>query len=109
MSIDHRLAVYGTLAPGRSNHHELDGLTGNWREGTVRGRLVAEGWAATEGYPALFPDPEAPPVDLLLFESADLPAHWRRLDDFEGPGYRRVPIAVSLDGGTVDAWIYAAA
>jgi gamma-glutamylcyclotransferase (GGCT)/AIG2-like uncharacterized protein YtfP len=109
MSIDHRLAVYGTLAPGRSNHHQLVGLDGHWRAGAVRGRLVAEGWAATEGYPALFPDPAGPVVEIQLFESADLPRHWERLDDFEGPGYHRIAIAVSTGEETVDAWIYAAA
>lgn len=108
MSIDHRLAVYGTLAPGRSNHNQLDGLGGQWRKATARGRLIARGWTATEDYPAFFPDAEAPPVDLLLFESVDLPRHWSRLDDFEGPAYRRVPIIVTIDGKHSDAWIYAA-
>ena len=109
MSIDHRLAVYGTLAPGRSNHHQLDGLTGEWRKGSVRGRLIAEGWAATEGYPALFLDPQGVAIEIQLFTSADLPAHWRRLDDFEGPGYSRVPVCVALGDEAIDAWIYAAA
>ncbi len=108
MTIDHRLAVYGTLAPGQSNHHELAGLEGVWRRGTVRGRLVADGWAATDGFPAMFLDPEAPPVEVLLFESADLPAHWARLDAFEGPGYRRTAITVAICDELIDAWIYAA-
>ncbi len=109
MSIDHRLAVYGTLAPGRSNHHELAGLRGEWRNGTVRGRLIAEGWAATEGYPALFLDPRAGAIEVQLFTTADLPAHWARLDDFEGPGYRRTAVAVATGDELVEAWIYAAA
>jgi len=37
---EHRLATYGTLAPGRPNHHQLDGLTGRWLEGHVNGTLV---------------------------------------------------------------------
>ena len=109
MSIDHRLAVYGTLAPGRSNHHQLTGLQGHWRPVSIRGRLVAEGWAATEGHPALFLDPAGPIVEIQLFESADLPRHWQRLDDFEGPGYRRTAVAVWVGETTVKAWIYAAA
>lgn len=109
MGIDQRLAVYGSLAPGRSNHHQLAGLAGHWRVGSVRGRLVAEGWAATEGYPALFLDPEGPVIEIQLFESADLPQHWQRLDDFEGPGYRRIAVAVAVGETTVEAWIYAAA
>ncbi len=41
-----RLATYGTLAPGRANHHQLDGLAGRWFVGSVRGRLFASGWGA---------------------------------------------------------------
>jgi hypothetical protein len=46
-----RLAVYGSLAPGRPNRHRLSGLSGRWIEGTVRGRLLHEGWGAELGYP----------------------------------------------------------
>ena len=109
MTIDHRLAVYGTLAPGRSNHHQLAGLDGQWRTASIHGRLIAEGWTATEGYPALFLDPDAPAIEIQLFESADLPRHWQRLDDFEGPGYRRTAVTVAVGETTVEAWIYAAA
>ena len=33
---------------------------------------------------------------------------WDRLDDFEGPGYRRVPVQVEVpvEEETVTAWIY---
>ena len=109
LSPDTSLAVYGTLAPGRPNHHELSGLDGRWRRGIVRGHLVAEGWGATLGYPALTLDPDGPPVDVQLFVSADLPAHWPRLDAFEGPGYRRVVTNVETESGAVAAFIYVAA
>lgn len=108
-AIDTRLAVYGTLAPGRVNHHQLAGLRGQWRPGSVRGHLVEEGWGATLGFPALVLDAEGPTVAVQLFESTDLPAHWRRLDDFEGDGYRRAAARVSGADGEVDAWIYVAA
>jgi gamma-glutamylcyclotransferase (GGCT)/AIG2-like uncharacterized protein YtfP len=49
----HRLAAYGTLGPGGPNDHQLDGLQGRWLEGYVNGRLVAEGWGASLGFPAL--------------------------------------------------------
>ena len=109
MSIDTRLAVYGSLAPGRSNHAQLAGLTGRWRAGTVRGRLINAGWAAGAGYPALIPDGAGDAVPVQLFESADLPAHWDRLDAFEGEDYRRVAAPVELAGKTLEAWIYASA
>jgi gamma-glutamylcyclotransferase (GGCT)/AIG2-like uncharacterized protein YtfP len=103
---DTRLAVYGTLAPGRVNHHQLAGLQGQWRQGTVRGRLADAGWGVEHGYPALILDPLGPAVEVHLFESADLPDHWARLDAFEGSGYRRVVTRVRTADGERDAWIY---
>lgn len=105
-SADHRLATYGTLAPGRGNHDQLDGLTGNWIEGKVYGMLVDAGWGASLGYPALVLDTRAQLVDVLVFESVDLPAHWSRLDEFEGPGYERVTATVYTRTGDLEAFIY---
>jgi gamma-glutamylcyclotransferase (GGCT)/AIG2-like uncharacterized protein YtfP len=102
----HRLATYGTLAPGRPNHHQLDGLEGRWLEGKVYGRLVAAGWGAGLGYPALVLDADGPAVDVLVLESADLPAHWTRLDEFEGPGYERVVTTASTPDGDLATSIY---
>ena len=105
--VDTRLAVYGTLAPGRENHEQLAGLSGQWRPGTVRGWLNPVGWAAPMGYPGLLLDPAGPAVQVQLFESPDLPEHWTRLDEFEGSDYRRVLTRVrTADGDDVDAWIY---
>lgn len=103
---DGRLAVYGTLTPGRVNERQLAPLRGRWRHGTVRGRLADAGWGAEQGYPGLILDPEEPAVEVHLFESPGLPDHWDRLDAFEGPGYRRVLTHVRPEGGDVDAWIY---
>jgi gamma-glutamylcyclotransferase (GGCT)/AIG2-like uncharacterized protein YtfP len=101
-----RLATYGTLAPGRPNHHQLDGLAGRWMEGYVNGRLVDAGWGAGLGFPALVLDAEGPAVEVQVFESADLPAHWSRLDEFEGPSYQRVITTVRSPDGDVSASIY---
>jgi gamma-glutamylcyclotransferase (GGCT)/AIG2-like uncharacterized protein YtfP len=103
---DTRFATYGTLAPGRVNHHQLAGLKGQWRQGAVRGRLVDAGWGAELGYPGLVLDPLGPLIEIYLFESADLPDHWSRLDKFEGTGYRRVVTQVRTADGELDAWIY---
>ena len=102
----HRLATYGSLAPGRPNHHQLDGLEGRWLAGQVNGMLVDAGWGAGLGYPALILDPDGSPIDVDVFESVDLPAHWARLDVFEGPGYQRVVTTVRTSTGDVDASIY---
>ncbi|HEU0142124.1 MAG TPA: gamma-glutamylcyclotransferase [Bryobacteraceae bacterium] len=106
---DMRLATYGTLAPGRVNHHHLAGLSGRWQRGAVRGRLVDAGWGSALGFPALVLDPMGPLVDVYLFESSDLPDHWFRLDEFEGPGYTRVVTQVSTADGELGAWIYVVA
>ena len=99
MNAECRLVAYGTLAPGRPNHHQLNGLNGRWLEGGVRGALVQQGWGAALGYPALILDPDGPTVEVQIFESAELPSHWPRLDDFEGPGYQRVAVPVQTAEG----------
>jgi gamma-glutamylcyclotransferase (GGCT)/AIG2-like uncharacterized protein YtfP len=104
-----RLVVYGTLAPGRENYDQLSALKGTWSPGTVTGKLIATGWAATMGYPALFLDPQGETIEVQIFESAELPEHWQRLDEFEGPGYRRVITQVKTSTGNIPAWIYEAA
>jgi hypothetical protein len=32
-----------------------------------------------------------------VFESEELPSHWRKIDEFEGPDYRRVLVDVLMD------------
>jgi gamma-glutamylcyclotransferase (GGCT)/AIG2-like uncharacterized protein YtfP len=105
-SPDTRLAIYGTLAPGRANHHQISALKGTWQRGTVRGKLIPSGRGATLGFPALILDPLGPVVHVDLFESADLPQHWDRLDEFEGSGYQRVITTVNTEEGERTAWIY---
>lgn len=106
---EHRLAVYGSLAPGEVNAHVLDGLTGDWSTGTVRGDLLPVGWGAAHGFPALRWRRDGPVVPVRLFESLDLPAHWARLDGFEGDDYRRIVVPVTTGSGDVPANIYVAA
>jgi gamma-glutamylcyclotransferase (GGCT)/AIG2-like uncharacterized protein YtfP len=90
----HRLAVYGSLAPGKSNHHMLASYAGTWTRGRVRGDLVNAGWGAAGGFPGLIPRPDGPWIPVQIFESAELPNAWKALDEFEGIEYRRVLIEV---------------
>jgi len=50
-----KLFIYGTLAPGKENHHVLSALSGDWQPATVRGTLVNAGWGAGRGCPGLIP------------------------------------------------------
>lgn len=109
-TMQERLFVYGTLAPGRSNHHLLADASGTWCQATLRGRLFEAGWGAAEGYPAIRPDPAGKPVAGYLLTSAHLREYWTMLDHFEGDGYVRqlAPVA-TLTGQVLEAWVYALA
>lgn len=104
----HRLFVYGTLAPGRSNAHVLAQVPGEWEPATVTGTLLQEGLGAAAGYPGIILDEYGVDVGGLLFSSDALADHWPRLDAFEGDGYERVlTTATRRDGSVVPAYIYA--
>jgi gamma-glutamylcyclotransferase (GGCT)/AIG2-like uncharacterized protein YtfP len=100
-----RLAIYGTLAPGRPNHYQLDGLEGRWLKGYIDGMLLDAGWGASLGHPTLVLDPARSAIGVDVFESIDLPAR-ARLDTFERPGYEHVVTTVHMPTGDVDASIY---
>lgn len=101
------LFVYGTLGPGRPNAHILENIGGQWAEGWVNGTLRNEGWGADLGYPGIVLDDAANQVKGFVFSSEHLNANWKLLDDFEGEGYERVPVQVTLNSGErVDSFIY---
>jgi gamma-glutamylcyclotransferase (GGCT)/AIG2-like uncharacterized protein YtfP len=104
-----RLASYGSLAPGRVNHHQLAGLKGRWLQGRVHGKLFEIGWGAALGYLGLILDPSGPAVEVQVFESPDIAAHWARLDEFEGAEYRRVLTGVHTAEGVLSTYIYVVA
>lgn len=75
----------------------------------MRGEFAETGWGTTFGFPALLLDPAGPFVDVYVFESLELPDHWARLDEFEGPEYRRVITDVLVGEAELAANIYQAA
>ena len=106
----HRLFVYGTLAPGRSNAHVLAPIRGEWEPATVTGTLLPEGWGAAVGYPGLILNEDGAEVAGFLFSSDALDEHWTHIDAFEGEGYERVlTTATRRDGTAVEAYVYALA
>ncbi len=89
-------AVYGTLAPGAPNHHVLESLSGQWRDGWVHGELRQQGWGAQQGYPAIRWNPRSGQIPVKLLVSEELEHHWQRLDEFEGAGYQRILVPVDM-------------
>lgn len=61
-NVNQRLAVYGSLAPGRSNHHVVAPLGGEWTDGIVEGEVFLFGSGAAIGYSAFRPRPGGPAV-----------------------------------------------
>lgn len=108
LSITERLFVYGTLAPGRSNHHLLKDIPGIWKTATLKGKLLNEGWGSAMGYPALIPSEDGDEIEGYVFSSEHLTEYWSALDEFEGDGYRRVVVDVRVDDDTLlKAYVYA--
>jgi gamma-glutamylcyclotransferase (GGCT)/AIG2-like uncharacterized protein YtfP len=106
MSQINHLAVYGTLGPGKPNHHHVADIQGTWSRGAVRGFLHNSGWGAGLGFPGIVLDKDGPEVAVDILESPELDANLARLDDFEGPGYEQVAVEVETNSGLVAAWIY---
>lgn len=107
--LDHpssRLAIYGSLAPGRINHHVIADVPGTWHDGCVRGSLTHVGWGSAHGFPALAWDPLADPVPVKLLDSPQLTEHWSRLDEFEGAEYRRLLVTVEFPDSVRVANLY---
>ena len=105
-----RLAIYGSLAPGESNHRIIEAVEGTWEKGFVRGELMRMGWGTHLGFPAMRWDPAGEKIPVKLLVSEHLPDHWERLDGFEGVDYRRVLVPVHDEEGLLAvANIYEAA
>jgi gamma-glutamylcyclotransferase (GGCT)/AIG2-like uncharacterized protein YtfP len=92
--VSHTLAVYGSLAPGRPNHHVVAPLGGEWTDGLVEGDLVPVGWGAALGYPAFRTRVGGPAVAVQVLTSPLLATAWPTLDRFEGSEYRRILVPV---------------
>lgn len=102
-----RLFVYGTLAPGRVNHHIVENIPGKWEPAIVRGKLIDQGWGADMGYPGIILAKDGDEVSGFLFSSERLSEHWSMLDEFEGGGYKRELVKVKIaTGKLLEAYVY---
>ena len=97
-----RLAVYGTLLPGRVNASMLAELEGSWQDAVVKGEIEERG-----GLPIFrwcIPGAE---VHAKVFTSPALPNHLQRIDRSEGANYRRILVPARTPDGIIVASIYA--
>ena len=97
-----RLAVYGTLAPGKPNASILAGIDGQWLEGTVYGDV-----SEADGFPVYHWQRPGSSVPVKILDAPTLPDHFDRLDSFEGTRYRRILLPVEMQGGLSVCNIYA--
>ena len=106
-SID-RLFVYGTLAPGRTNHHVIEHIKGEWSAGQVKGKLVQAGWGAEHGCPGMVVSTDGDYIDGHILSSDTLVQNWPMLDEFEGSEYQRTKTSARVQQGSlVEVWVYA--
>ncbi len=107
-AIEH-LFVYGTLRPGDANAHVMEPIGGEWREATIRGRWLKEGWGyVNHGLRGMVVDAQGQEIPGQILTSSNLKNHWATLDDFEGSDYERVQTrAVCANGDIVDVYVYA--
>lgn len=96
-----RLACYGSLRPGEKNFHIVSDIEGTWTTGSVRGFVWK--WS---GYPVYAFDPTGPEIVVSILESPSLPAHYQRLDEFEGADYQRTLVPVDCGDGMLVCNIY---
>jgi gamma-glutamylcyclotransferase (GGCT)/AIG2-like uncharacterized protein YtfP len=98
----HHLVVYGTLAPGRANHHIVEHIVGTWRDDVyVEGEFVNSGWAIKFGYPVIQWKPGGSRIQSHLLVSEMLPLYWPDLDHFEGPEYCRILVPIFNEQGFI--------
>ena len=93
-SVSETLAVYGSLAPGRSNYYIVEPLGGEWSDGYIEGDLFQTGWGAALGYWAFRPRAGGERIDVKVLKSSRLSDAWQMLDDFEGDEYRRILVPI---------------
>jgi gamma-glutamylcyclotransferase (GGCT)/AIG2-like uncharacterized protein YtfP len=98
----HRLAVYGTLAPGEPNQAILANINGQWTQGTVRGTITEN-----MGLSGFTWRESANGITIKLLTSADLPNHLARIDKFEGSKYIRILVPIACGSELIVANIYA--
>lgn len=96
---DTSLIIYGTLAPGRSNHSEVENIKGEWKKGMVKGKLLTVG----DGYVAFqhAQTGEEENIEAFVLFSEEWMDNWCCLDEFEGEDYLRILAKYELNNGEI--------
>lgn len=102
MDPNHVLIVYGSLAPGKENHHVISHIEGEWKKALIAGVLEDRGWGAGLGYPGFIPKENENSILVDIFISTELPKYWPEIDEFEGDEYQRIVIPFKMEDGTKD-------
>ncbi len=89
---ENRLAAYGTLRPGQSNFKIVSEISGQWLPGIIRGSV-----REVAGYPAYTWNQEGEKVTVDVLISDQLVKEYPRVDEFEGPNYKRTLVPVLMD------------
>ena len=98
--------TYGTLGPGRPNHHQLDGLDGRWLKDTSTGCSSTPAGARALATQHWSFKPTVQQSMSKFRVSRPAGSLGARLDDLEGDGYQRVVATVRTPTGEMDAFIY---
>jgi gamma-glutamylcyclotransferase (GGCT)/AIG2-like uncharacterized protein YtfP len=88
----------------------VEHIQGVWKKAKIQGKVERKGWGAELGFPGfrVGTKNDQSNIDAFVFLSSELNHHWPRLDDFEGPEYRRILAKYkSEDGKTGVGYIYA--
>lgn len=88
----HRLAVYGSLRPGQTNHYMVANIDGKWSTGIVTGAV-----RDIDGRPAFKWLLAGTQVPVEVLHSEQLPQNFERLDKFQEAKYTRVLVPVSFE------------
>ena len=99
MTPDCIFIAYGSLVPGKKNHHFIEHLKGVWKTGIVYGRLEQKGWGAKMGFPGYKKSGDLESIEVQILFSKQLPGRWDWLDEFEGKEYIREKLEFELEDG----------
>jgi len=102
-----KLFVYGSLMPNETNHFILKKINGVWQKGFVLGEIKRIKFSNKEYLAAILIVNKDKKVFGYLFTSFALKYLWKKLDNFEGPNYKRKITQVFLTNNRkVEANIY---